>query len=98
VSRVSVQERAGAVRFAVRVQPRASTDEIAGVHGDALRVRLRAPPVDGAANAALIELLAACLGVAKQRVRVVTGASSRAKVVEVEGVTRTHVERLTSNE
>ena len=98
MSGVSVHEREGAVRFAVRVQPRASKDEVAGVHGDALRIRLRAPPVDGAANAALVEFLAQVLGVAKQRVRIVTGASSRAKVVEVEGVSRADVEGLTNDE
>jgi uncharacterized protein len=82
----------------VRVQPRASKDEVAGVHGEALKVRLRAPPVDGAANDALIAFLAARLAVAKQRIRVVAGASSRAKVVEVDGVTRDAIERLTSDE
>jgi uncharacterized protein YggU (UPF0235/DUF167 family) len=61
-------------------------------------VRLRAPPVDGAANEALIEFLAECLRVGKQRVRVVAGASSRAKVVEVDGVTRAAIERLTSDD
>jgi uncharacterized protein len=98
VSYISVHEREGAVRFAVRVQPRASRDEIAGVHGEALKVRLRAPPVDGAANEALIAFLAARLAVAKQQIRVVAGASSRAKVVEVDGVTRDAIERLTSDE
>jgi uncharacterized protein (TIGR00251 family) len=82
----------------VRVQPRASRDEIAGVHGEALKVRLRAPPVDGAANEALVAFLAVRLSVAKQRVRVVAGASSRAKVVEVDGVTREAIERLTDDE
>lgn len=83
----AVTERgAGVVRFAVRVQPRASRSAIEGVQGDALRVRLSAPPVDGAANEALVELLAKALGVTKRAVRVVTGAASRSKVIEVEGI------------
>lgn len=85
------------VRFAVRVQPRASRSEIVGVHGDAMKVRLSAPPVDGAANEALVELIAAALGVGRRAVRIVSGASSRSKVVEVEGVTAAAVLRLTGS-
>ena len=82
------------MRFAVRVQPRASRSEIVGLHGDALKVRLTAPPVDGAANAALIELIASALGVARRAVRVVSGATSRGKVVEVDGVDVENMSRL----
>ena len=56
-------------------------------HGDALRVRVNAPPVDGAANEAVIEVLAKALGVAKRAVTIVSGATSRTKVVEVSGLT-----------
>jgi uncharacterized protein (TIGR00251 family) len=92
---LAVTERAdGAVRFAVRVQPRASRSAIDGVHGDALRVRLSAPPVDGAANDALVELLARELGVARRDVRVIAGAASRSKVIEVEGVGSARVRAL----
>jgi uncharacterized protein (TIGR00251 family) len=70
----------------VRVQPRASRSEIVGLHGDALKVRLCAPPVKGAANGALVELLAAALGVPRHSVRIAAGATSRGKVVEVDGV------------
>ena len=91
----AVAERSGgALRFAVRVQPRASRSAIEGVHGDALKVRLSAPPVDGAANEALVELLARALGISRRDVRVVAGATSRAKVIEVEGVARARVEAL----
>ena len=82
------------VRFAVRVQPRASRSEIVGVHGDAMKIRLSAPPVDGAANDALVELIASVLGVARRAVRIVSGETSRSKVVEVEGVTAAAVLRL----
>lgn len=91
---LTVRDDDGSVRFAVRVQPRASRSEIAGVHGDAMKVRLSAPPVDGAANAALVELIAEALGVGRRAVRIVSGESSRSKVVEVEGVTAAAVLRL----
>lgn len=73
------------LRIQVRVQPRASRNRIHGVHGDALRVHLTAPPVEGAANAALIEFLADHLDVPRGAVRIVSGAHSRVKLVEVIG-------------
>lgn len=91
---VTVDERRGAIRFPVRVQPRASRNEACGVHGGALKVRLQAPPVDNAANESLIELMADLLDIPKRQVRIVSGATSRSKVVEVEGVDRSRVEML----
>ncbi len=67
------------------MQPRASRTELAGEQGDLLRVRLTAPPVDGAANAALVRFLAERLGVPRSAVRVVAGQRGRTKVVEVDG-------------
>ena len=75
------------VRFAVQVQPRASRTEIVGVHGDALKVRVAAPPVDGAANEELSRHLAKQLGIAASAVQVVGGATGRRKIVQVEGIT-----------
>lgn len=63
----------------VRVQPRASKDEISGVHGNALKVRITAPPVDGKANRHLIQYLAGVFGVAKSAVELVSGVSGRDK-------------------
>ena len=83
-----------AVRFRVRLQPRASRNEIAGVLDGALRVRLHAPPVDGAANEALVTFLADRLAVPRRGVRIVTGAASRTKMIEVDGVSSSDVERL----
>lgn len=60
-----------------------------------MRVRLHAPPVDGAANDALIIFLAQALGISRRSVRIVSGASSRSKTVEVDGIGREQVERLT---
>jgi len=95
VSGFSVTARAdGAVRFAVRVQPRASRAGVEGVHGDALKVRVHAAPVDGAANDAVIAALADALGVAKRDVRIVSGETSRSKVVEVRGVSADTVRAL----
>ena len=75
-----------ASRISVYVQPRASKTMVAGMHDGCVKVRLAAPPVDGAANAALIEFVADSLKVAKSRVRIVSGQTSRRKVVEVDGV------------
>jgi uncharacterized protein (TIGR00251 family) len=91
---VTITEREGAdaaVRFAVRVQPRSSRAGVDGVHGDAVRVRVNAPPVDGAANEAVVEVIAKALGVAKRAVTIVSGATSRSKVIEVSGVTAAEV-------
>ena len=94
VSTVTVEERSGAVRFAVRVQPRASRTELAGVQQGALKVRLQAPPVEGAANEALVEFLADVLDVPRRMIRIVSGDASRSKVVEVLGLQATAVARL----
>jgi len=77
---------ANSVRIDVYVQPRASKTCIAGMHDGHVKVRLAAPPVEGAANAALVEFVAERLGIAKSRVRVVAGISSRRKVLEIDGV------------
>jgi uncharacterized protein (TIGR00251 family) len=94
VSPVTVKCQGTTVRFRVRLQPRASRNEIAGVLDGALRVRLHAPPVDGAANEALVAFLAERLAVPRRGVRIVTGATSRTKMIEVEGVSSSDVERL----
>ena len=89
-----VDVRGASIRVRVHVQPRASRSEVVGVHGAALKVRLSAPPVDGAANDALVELLSGLLGVARRNVQVVHGATSREKVVEIQGTTADAVRAL----
>ena len=84
---VRVHEANGRVRFSVRVQPRASRSEVVGIYGDALRIRLSAPPVDGAANDELVKFLAHVFAVARRDVRILAGESSRSKIVEIEGIT-----------
>jgi len=91
---LKITTHGSAVRFAVRVQPRASATEIAGLHGDAVKIRLSAPPVEGAANDALVAFISERFAVARRRVRIVSGAQSRAKVVEVDGVSAGDVRRL----
>ncbi len=70
-------------RVMVKVIPRASKDEVVGMQGETLKVRLRAPPVDGAANGALCGLLADYYGVKPSAVRIVRGQTSRLKMVEI---------------
>jgi uncharacterized protein (TIGR00251 family) len=77
----------GAVRVAIRVQPRASRTALVGRHGDAIKVQLAAPPVDGAANEALVRWLARdVLGIAPGRVHIVHGDTGRDKVLAIEGM------------
>ena len=76
-----------ATRLVVQVQPRARRSEVAGRHGDAIKVRLAAPPVDGAANEELVRFLAEKLGVARRGVRITSGLTSRRKQVEIDGMT-----------
>jgi hypothetical protein len=95
MSHWSLTEANGGVTFAVRVVPRSSRNQIAGVEGGALKIKLTAPPVEGAANAALIEVIAAWLGVRRSAVSIVSGDKARNKLVRVSGVTREKVmERL----
>lgn len=76
--------RSGAVAtLTLHVQPGAKKTEIAGLHGDALKIRLAAPPVDGKANAALIAFVADRLDVSKSSIRLVSGQTSRRKILEV---------------
>ena len=82
-----LQRHPDRITLALRVQPRASRDEVAGVHGDRLKVRISAPPVDGAANRHLCRYLADLFGVPAASVRLVRGENGRDKTVEVAGTT-----------
>ena len=72
---------------AIRVQPRASREGVQGVRGEAIAIQLKAPPVDGAANAALLKLLARLLKVPQSSIELVRGATGRSKWIRVEGWT-----------
>jgi len=95
---VETQERGGAVIFAVRVQARASKDEIAGEMGGALKVRLKAPAVEDRANEALVEFLAELLKTPRSAVSILSGERSRVKRIEIRGVTRQQVLNLLVHE
>lgn len=76
----------GGVEISLHIQPRASRTEVIGAHGDALKIRLAAPPVDGEANEELVRFLAKRLGLPKSAVTIVRGATGRKKVVRVDGL------------
>ena len=88
---LEIQEREGAVSFLVRVQPRASKEEIAGEMEGALKVRLQAPAFEDRANDALIEFLAQLLKTSRTAVRILSGERSRTKRIEIRGVTRQQI-------
>jgi hypothetical protein len=81
-------------RVAVKVHPRARQSAITGRLGEAWKLDLAAPPVDGKANDECVRYLAELAGVPRSRVRIVMGASSRMKVVEVEGIEQAELERV----
>ena len=95
---VETQERDGAVVFSVRVQPRASKDEIAGEMGGSLKIRLRTPAVEDRANEALIDFLAVLLKMPRSAVSILSGERSRVKRIEIRGVTRQQILNLLVHE
>jgi len=82
----TVRDTPRGAQFAVRVQPRASRTAVAGVMGEAVKIAITAPPVDGKANQAVIEFLAERLRVPKSNVEIVSGETGRNKLVAVRGV------------
>ena len=76
----------GHITLTLHIQPGAKKTEFAGLHGDALKIRLAAPPVDGKANEALLRFVADTLGLPKSAVSLKSGQTSRRKVVEISGV------------
>lgn len=80
-------------RITVRLTPHAGSNAIHGWDGDELRVRVARPPVDGKANQALLKLLARALGVAPSRLAIVSGATARTKVIEIDGMSADEVRR-----
>ena len=92
---ITIRESGGAVTFAVKVHPRAKRNAITGEVGDALKIALTAPPVEGRANEAVIEFLAEVLRVPRGSVSIAAGQSSRNKVIRVQGRSAAQVqERL----
>ena len=81
----------------VRVQPRSSSNNVAGLHGDALKIRLNAPPVEGKANKALVQLIAKLLGCPKSSIEIIKGQANRSKrlLVRIDAGTRFESRRKT---
>ena len=93
---IRATESGGALTFSVRVVPRASKTEAAGEHDGALKVRVAAPPVEGAANEELVRFLAKRLGVPARCVEIVGGHTSKMKLVRVAGAKESELLRLAS--
>lgn len=83
-----VRGQEGILTLQCQIQPRASRDEFAGLHGGRLKIRITAPPVDGEANQHLVRFLAKAFGVPQKQVRIVRGEQGRAKTVCIEHPTR----------
>lgn len=87
----------GRITLTLHIQPGAKKTEFAGLHGDALKIRLAAPPVDGKANEALIRFIADSLKLPKSGVSLKSGQASRRKVLEIAGTTLAAVDKLGSD-
>ena len=83
---ISEESKKGVV-LSVLLQPRSSKNRVIGKRGDELKIGVTAPPVDGAANRALISFLSKQLGVAKNQIEIISGETSRHKKVKIKGVT-----------
>jgi uncharacterized protein (TIGR00251 family) len=94
VLEITENPAARTVVFAVRVQPRASKDEIAGEMAGTIKIRLQAPALDGRANEALIEFLADLLKTPKGAVRILSGERSRVKRLEIRGISKQQIDQL----
>jgi len=88
----------GRITLTLHIQPGAKKTEVAGQHGEALKIRLAAPPVDGKANEALLRFVAETLGLPKSAVSLKSGQTSRRKVLEISGATSEAVARLAQAE
>ena len=91
---VSIKETGDGIILQVHVVPRSAKSEIAGVQGDALKLRITAPPGEGQANAECVRFLSDILGIKKKQVRILSGSKSKKKTVAIEGTRRKDIEAL----
>ena len=92
-----VRETADGLEVRLHVQPRAKRCEISGMHGGALKVKVMAPPIDDAANKAVLDFFSGLLGISKSSLRILAGLKSRDKILQVKGVSRNRfLERITA--
>jgi uncharacterized protein (TIGR00251 family) len=85
---IQIREREGGVEVSLHVQPRARREEIVGIHGGALKLKIAAPPVADAANRAILDFFAELLSLPKSRLRILAGEKSRRKTLRIEGISR----------
>ncbi len=96
-SRSKGKAQADTATLSVRIQPRSSKNEIILMEGGGLKIRLTAPPVDGAANEALIRFLADTFSVSKSQVEIVSGYTSRDKIIRISGIDKTVIDSVLNN-
>lgn len=91
---LNIKETPDGVTFSVRVLPRSSRNEIVGEAEGVLRIKLTAPPVEGAANKLLVEFLSEKLNISKSRITIIAGQTGRAKVISVSGLKKADISRI----
>lgn len=94
---ITFSESENSITFALRVIPRASRSEVVGEFDGHLKVKISAPPVDGAANAEVVRLMAKSFGVGRSAVSIISGETSRSKRVRIEGGTVKRLQELTGS-
>ncbi len=85
----AIQETESGVSVTCWVQPRASKNKVVGLHGDAVKIAITAPPVDGKANAAIVKFMSKLLGVGKSSIEIASGQNGRNKIIKITGVSLT---------
>ncbi|MBI1745794.1 MAG: YggU family protein [Acidobacteria bacterium] len=85
---IAIREKGDGIILSLKVQPRAHKDEVVGAHGSALKLRIAAPPVAGAANEACLKFLAHWFGVKRAQVTLLAGAGAQNKIVRIDGLTK----------
>src|ERR1700704_2665339 len=90
---IPIQESAKGITFAIKVHPRARMNAITGIVGDALKLALTAPPVDGKANQAVIEFFADLFAIPRSSVTIASGETNRNKVIRISGLSRAALEK-----
>jgi hypothetical protein len=93
---INFTEKNGSLIFTVRVVPRASKTELVGEHDGALKIRLAAPPVDGAANEELIKFLAKIFAVTKSEVEIISGQTTKVKQIRIQNTTKPKIAEVLS--
>ncbi|MBZ5494784.1 MAG: DUF167 domain-containing protein [Acidobacteriia bacterium] len=101
-ARLRIRQRDSGIEVPLHVQPRARRPQIAGIHGSALKVKICAPPVDDAANRAVVEFFSALLGLPKSCLRIIAGQKSRDKILWIQGISeqgfRESISQMTGGE